>query len=403
MKYLMIQMGARMHYAVPAILARRGMLAEFWTDIHAGDWPARLARSLPRAALPRSMQSLLGRKVPREIEPSAVRSFPLHTLWHWTRNTYPDLGINRSLLRRGFGKATGLYSLMFGDADVICEAARQGLFVAFEQVISPENPPVVMDERNLFPGIEPQEPPENDAEYLRLHHRVWEVAARVLAPSDYVREGIQRLGGSSAKTRLVPYAVDGGWFETRPEPEPGRILFVGTVGLRKGSHYFAKAAQILRKRRIPCRFRAVGSLAGIDARAELFAGPEYTGPIPRTEVRNEFLRADVFVLPTLAEGSATAHIEALACGLPVVTTPNCGTLIRDGEEGFLVPPRDAGALADRIEQIVTDRALRERMSIRARALAMREHTWKRYEERLVDALTPGPPAAGTAAEVTGIV
>jgi glycosyltransferase involved in cell wall biosynthesis len=105
-------------------------------------------------------------------------------------------------------------------------------------------------------------------------------------------------------------------------------------------------------------------------------------------MREEFLRADLFVLPTLAEGSATAHIEALACGIPVVTTPNCGTLIQDGAEGFLVPIRDASALADRIEAIVTNRKLRAQMGARARALALREHTWECYEDRLVRALTP---------------
>jgi glycosyltransferase involved in cell wall biosynthesis len=130
--------------------------------------------------------------------------------------------------------------------------------------------------------------------------------------------------------------------------------------------------------------------------APLFRGLEYAGPIPRTEVREEFLRADVFVLPTLAEGSAIAHIEALACGVPVVTTPNCGTLIRDGVEGFLVPIRDAESLADRIEKIVTNRQLREEMGARARELALREHTWERYEERLMLALAPA--AAGGPSE-----
>ena len=147
------------------------------------------------------------------------------------------------------------------------------------------------------------------------------------------------------------------------------------------------ASRILQKRNVPCEIRAVGQCSGAVRNGSLFAGPKYVGAIPRDRIIEEYLSADVFVLPTLFEGSATAHIEALACGLPVVTTPNCGTLIRDGVEGFIVPIRDAAALADRIEAIVTNRQLRAEMGARARELALREHTWERYEERLTGALS----------------
>jgi glycosyltransferase involved in cell wall biosynthesis len=103
---------------------------------------------------------------------------------------------------------------------------------------------------------------------------------------------------------------------------------------------------------------------------------------------SEYLAADVFVLPTLYEGSSTAHIEALACGLPVITTSHCGTLVQDGVEGFVVPIRDAVVLADRIEAVVTNRRLRAEMGSQAKRLALREHSWERYEERLVRVLAP---------------
>lgn len=382
-------MGARMHYAVPAILARRGMLAEFWTDVHAADWPARLAqRALPGALRTQEMRSLLGRRLPPEVPRESVRSFPIRTLWHRLRGRFVETSINQQLLRRGFGSAAGLYSLMFADVEVISEARRRGLDVAFEQVISPDHPAIMVEERDAFPGIEAQEAPENDARYAGAHRRIWQDATRILAPSGYVREAIGRMGGDAGKVWLVPYAVDEGWFGLQPRPEPGRVVFVGSVGLRKGSHYLAQAARLLEKRRVPCQIRVVGAVSSRVAADPRFAGPTYIGPVPRTDIREEFLRADAFVLPTLAEGSATAHIEALACGLPVVTTPNCGTLIRDGVEGFIVPIRGATALADRIEAIVTNRQLRAEMSLRARELALREHTWERYEERLIRALSP---------------
>ena len=78
------------------------------------------------------------------------------------------------------------------------------------------------------------------------------------------------------------------------------------------------------------------------------------------------------------------QLEALACGVPVVTTPQCGGAIRDGQEGFIVPVRDAQALADRIERIIVDRQLRERMSHAAR-LKAQDLDWNRFATRLLAA------------------
>jgi glycosyltransferase involved in cell wall biosynthesis len=77
----------------------------------------------------------------------------------------------------------------------------------------------------------------------------------------------------------------------------------------------------------------------------------------------------------------------MACGVPVITTPNCGSVVRDGVDGFIVPIRDAAAIADKVELLLTDRDLRERMGRSARERA-REFTWARFGERLIGALDP---------------
>ena len=96
---------------------------------------------------------------------------------------------------------------------------------------------------------------------------------------------------------------------------------------------------------LPFECRVVGPQL-VNVSDPLFLGPTYLGAIPRNQVQQEFRRADLFVLPTLAEGMALSALEAMASGLPVITTPQCGSVIRDGIEGFLVPIRDAEALAD---------------------------------------------------------
>jgi glycosyltransferase involved in cell wall biosynthesis len=152
----------------------------------------------------------------------------------------------------------------------------------------------------------------------------------------------------------------------------------------------ATAARILAQRKVSCDIRVVGPATKYQTRDPLFRGPEYIGQVPRVSVQSEFLAADVFVLPTLSDGFALAHLEALACGIPVITTPNCGSVVRDGMDGIIVPIRDPVALANAIERIITNPDLRSRMSLSARARA-REHTWERYGERLIRALSKLEP------------
>ena len=112
---------------------------------------------------------------------------------------------------------------------------------------------------------------------------------------------------------------------------------------------------------------------------------ELTGPVPRSEVLAQYAWADVFFLPSLCEGSATVTYEALACGLPVVCTPNTGSVVRDGIDGFVVPMRDAAAMADRLLQFHQDRDLLESASEQARQRAS-EFTLEAYRTRLKQAL-----------------
>src|SRR5690606_13675779 len=92
-----------------------------------------------------------------------------------------------------------------------------------------------------------------------------------------------------------------------------------------------------------------------------------------------------FLLPTLSEGSAMVCYEALAAGLPVITTPNAGSVVRDGVDGFIVPIRDGLAIAERLERLATEPGLLEQMSANALETA-KEYTLDKYATRLLQAL-----------------
>ena len=110
-------------------------------------------------------------------------------------------------------------------------------------------------------------------------------------------------------------------------------------------------------------------------------GVRYVGHV--AEPSDLYQQASVFVFPTLEEGSALVTYEALACGLPVITTLNAGSIVRDGVEGIIVPIRDVDGLATAMGRLCGDDDLRKEMGLEARRRA-ETFTWKRYGDSLVD-------------------
>jgi alpha-maltose-1-phosphate synthase len=108
----------------------------------------------------------------------------------------------------------------------------------------------------------------------------------------------------------------------------------------------------------------------------------FAGPQPKHEVHHFFQQSDVFVFPSLAEGSALVTYEALAAGLPVVTTPNSGSVVRDGIEGLVVSPGDVDGLCERIRFLYEHPDVRRKMGTHGRDLIQRCYTWRHYRQRL---------------------
>jgi glycosyltransferase involved in cell wall biosynthesis len=107
--------------------------------------------------------------------------------------------------------------------------------------------------------------------------------------------------------------------------------------------------------------------------------------VPRPEVVEHLRWADVFLLPSVCEGSATASYEALLAGKPVVATPNTGAPVRDGVDGLIVPVHDAATIADRLGALADDPDRVGRMQVAAAARAT-DLTVARYGERLLAAV-----------------
>jgi len=410
LKFAVIHPGARLHYAVVALLHRAGMLSRFYTDAVGNVGILHVANVIPPRLRPKIVRRLLGRRLPNDVPKEVVASSPARAIGQAVLSRIPGTGrlarwlspeawMQQAILDEEFGGANALYCMSNGDLDVVREAKRRGMLVVYEQICNPEIGRTMREELALFPGLEEADPEELVETGIRRDLEVWSLSDLVLASSDYVFDSMIKLGCPPERIAVVPYGLSNDWFETPVAPKPGRVLFVGSVRLLKGSHYLAEAARILKERGVDAEFRVVGPCRPYVFRSPLFEGPTYIGQVPRVQVREEFAQGDVFAFPTLSEGFGLAHLEAMACGMPVITTPRCGSAVRDGVDGFVVPIRDALAVADRVEQIVRDRALRDRMGQEARKRA-REYSWAHYSRALFEAIAAtgqrggGQPGAG---------
>ncbi len=212
-----------------------------------------------------------------------------------------------------------------------------------------------------------------------------QLADTLLAPSDYVVSCLTEAGVPQDRIVKVPYGVDAAAFKPGPAPQADRefrAVFIGTIGRRKGVSYLLEAW-----RRLALPHAELILVGYVDEEGRRLLGRyrgvyRFVGSCPKHEIHRFLRQSDVFVFPSLAEGSALVTYEALASGLPVITTPNSGSVVRDGIDGFLVPPRDVDAIGERLELLYGDPALRGRMAAQGRALIERSYTWRHYRERV---------------------
>jgi colanic acid/amylovoran biosynthesis glycosyltransferase len=247
--------------------------------------------------------------------------------------------------------------------------------------------PVVVSCRGAQVNVAPHDPRRVAIrEGLR---RSFERAAAVHCVSDDIRQEAERFGLDPAKVWIIRPAVDPSFFHPTEQPRRRdgtfRVITTGSLIARKGYEYALLSLRRLLDEGTAVQCDIIGE--GPERQRVLFTIDDLglkehvrlCGRRRPEEVREALLRADAFILSSLSEGISNAVLEAMACGLPVVTT-DCGGMreaVTDRVEGFVVPLRDPAAMAAALAKLAADPALRDRMGRAARERVLSEFSLNR--------------------------
>ena len=228
----------------------------------------------------------------------------------------------------------------------------------------------------------------------------------VVCITDYARSQVIRQLDPAHwhKVHVVRCGIDLDRFLARPPRPlgtPPTVLMVGRLAPEKGHRVLVEAAALLHARGVDIVVELVGAgperdaLAAAAAASGIADSIRFAGEMPSDQVALRLREADVFCLPSFAEGLPIAIMEAMAVGVPVVTTYLAGIpeLVADGVTGALVPSGRADLLADALEHVLTDGPGREALVVAGRARVTAEHEVHAQARKLVAVLTAPPEPA----------
>jgi glycosyltransferase involved in cell wall biosynthesis len=226
-----------------------------------------------------------------------------------------------------------------------------------------------------------------------------------LCPSRQLLEDVRRHGLAPAE--YAPLGIDRDFCNVLPAAHDGPpvILFVGALAPQKGPDYLLEAFIRLKNRIPELRLRFAGRGTMLDQlqaqarRAGVLADVEFLGFVDRPGLVRQYQEAHVLAVPSIwKEQFGMIGPEALACGTPCVAS-NIGGIpewLHDGQWGFLVPPRDPGALAEKLELLLRDRQLRRSFGEKGRAFVLEHFGPDQYEQnllRIIKRYLPEPVSA----------
>jgi starch synthase len=311
----------------------------------------------------------------------APRFTPARLLWEWQDRVWFDRHVARTLPScdvfcglSGSGLRSGRVAKSRG-AKYVCDRGSTHIRVQ-DRILREE-----YDRQGIrFSGIDPRVIEREEAEY--------EAADAITIPSTFAMRTFVESGVFSQKLKLVPYGVDLLAFYScaKRKENDFHILFVGAISVRKGVSYLVEAF-----RKLECKYKRLTVVGSVSPEmqnltTQIRDDPRINilGHVQQCRLKEIMSTSHVMVLASVEEGLALVQAQAMACGCPVIASPNTGAhdLFTDGKEGFIVPCRDSSAIASRLQQMADNPELRLGMSEAALQRVKSFGGWEQYGETM---------------------
>lgn len=375
LKYILSLSGKFHHFQVGQILYQRNQLVKIITG-----WPS---------------IKLKNEKIPKEFIISdgifnilkyPFSSFPLMNPYLQLMSIYNKKNIDRIVCK--FLEKNNEADVLLGLAGVALRSGRKILnnnkiFVcerSSSHIVYQDN--LLADEYKI-----------NNRKFYRAHNWIienelkeYEMADMILTPSNFVKNSFDKKNIN--KVKVVNFGVNTKNFFRDENIKKNQkffdILFVGAISLRKGLHYLLEAFQKFKHPNK--RLHIVGNHTLDKDFFEKKINKDsivYHGHVNHYKLNNLYNNSHVFVLPSIEEGFATVILQAAAAGCPVIVSENTGAaeFVKNNKIGFVVPIRDANAIANKLENLSENKDLLVEFSDKA-AKTMQKNTWSDYVDQV---------------------
>ena len=381
LRWIVAQEGSRRTYTLPLAFERMGVLRLMYADIwclHARDWLRKGSGGL-RALSTRHHKGIADGKVVSFSAGAILKKAWLH---HWgSRLQRQDLGnfycefgrwyatrIKKHLERLELDPLRDCFIGFNTNCLELLGFLKERQVRCILDQVDPARieESIIQEEASRWPGWSNGDATFSEGYWNRIKAE-WDLADYVRVSSEWSREALVRQRVSAHKIFVAPLAIE--LPESLPRPidiNTGvlKVLYLGSLILRKGVAYLAEAARLLERHNI--EFLMAGPV-GISERAlKTFpANMRLLGRITRDQLKNVYRQAHLFVFPTLSDAFGVTQLEAMSQGLPVIATPHCARVVTHGHDGLIVPARDGAALAEAIARLDGDRHFLHELSANA--------------------------------------
>ena len=382
---LVVQLTGRMHFAVAKGLQRNRRLAGIITDFFVPQslWP--LAKRHPTLA--RYCIELPRTKISGNPIDGLRYRWLLRRRGHFETSTHIHASRRLAAHAKHYARSANfstIYSFDMQALETFEAFYGQGKTLILEQCVAPRRAQIQLLKRfrSLYSETEFQTKLSHLVVLRSREEREWDLSDRIVCPSPFVRDELIKSKVDPMKIVVIPYGFTPPLLQRQTYPStldrPLKLMFAGTVDRRKGLQDIIDAIDAIQA---PIHLDVFGKISDRSIVARENLQVKFHGKVSPERLFRAYQDADVFVLPSYLEGSATVTYEAMSLGLPLIVTHETGSIIRNGVEGFVVRTGAPDEIQACIQEFISEPRLVETMG-NAAFETSREFTAEKYGDRL---------------------